>query len=152
MRERPKARGEAILSPFMLSRITFLGLFSFVLSLFFLCSERVSAHFAESAGDERMLTGFFAFFVFLGLFNCFNSRSDRLNLFTGLSKNPLFVLIMCSVAFVQLIFTYLGGSILRTVPLSASELWFSLSMALAALPAGVAHIFWRRLRGKNDGF
>lgn len=152
MRERPKARGEAILSPFMLSRITFLGLFSFVLSLFFLCSERVSAHFAESAGDERMLTGFFAFFVFLGLFNCFNSRSDRLNLFTGLSKNPLFVLIMCSVAFVQLIFTYLGGSILRTVPLSASELWFSLSMALAALPAGAVHIFWRRMRGKKDGF
>ena len=59
---------------------------------------------------------------------------------------------MCSVAFVQLIFTYLGGSILRTVPLSASELWFSLSMALAALPAGVAHILWRRLRGKKDGF
>ena len=152
MREMPKARGEEILSPYMRSRITFLGLFSFALSIFFLCSERVAAHFAESAGEERMLTGFFAFFVFLGLFNCFNSRSDRLNLFSGLAKNPLFVLIMCSAAFVQLLFTYLGGSILRTVPLSASELWFSLSMALAALPAGVIHILWRRLRGKKDGF
>jgi magnesium-transporting ATPase (P-type) len=152
MREKPKSRGEEILSPYMRARITFLGLFSLALSLFFLCSDRVSAHFAESAGEERMLTGFFAFFVFLGLFNCFNSRSDRLNLFSGLTKNPLFVLIMCSVAFVQLLFTYLGGSILRTVPLSAAELWFSLSMALAALPAGVLHTFWRRLRGKRDGF
>jgi magnesium-transporting ATPase (P-type) len=152
MREKPKSRGEEILSPYMRARITFLGLFSLALSLFFLCSDRVSAHFAESAGEERMLTGFFAFFVFLGLFNCFNSRSDRLNLFSGLTKNPLFVLIMCSVAFVQLLFTYLGGSILRTVPLSASELWFSLSMALAALPAGILHTFWRRLRGKRDGF
>ena len=152
MREKPKARGEEILSPYMRARISFLGLFSLILSLIFLCSERVSAHFAESAGEERMLTGFFAFFVFLGLFNCFNSRSDRLNLFSGLSKNPLFALIICSVAFVQLLFTYLGGSILRTVPLGASELWFSLSMALAALPAGVLHTFWRRMRGKKDGF
>jgi magnesium-transporting ATPase (P-type) len=98
------------------------------------------------------LTGFFAFFVFLGLFNCFNSRSDRLNIFSGLGKNAAFVLIICSVAFVQLIFTYVGGSILRTVPLTASELWFSLSMALAAIPAGIAHTLWRRLRGKRDGF
>ena len=152
MRERPKRRDEEILSPYMKSRISFLGLFSLGLSMFFLCSERVAARFAESAGDVRFLTGFFAFFVFLGLFNCFNSRSDRLNIFSGLGKNAAFVLIICSVAAVQLMFTYVGGSILRTVPLSAGELWFSLSMALAALPAGIAHTVWRRLRGKKDGF
>jgi len=152
MKEKPKARDEAILSPYMKSRISFLGLFSLALSHFFLKSEKVAAHFAESAGDERMLTGFFAFFVFLGLFNCFNSRSDRLNLFSGLGKNAPFVLIICSVAFVQLLFTYLGGTILRTVPLSASELAFSLTMALAALPAGFIHTLLRRIRGKNDGF
>ena len=152
MREPPKARGEEILSPYMRSRITFLGLFSLAVSLIFLCSERVGARFAESAGEARLLTGFFAFFVFLGLFNCFNSRSDRLNLFSGLDKNPLFVLIMCSVAFIQMLFTYLGGAILRTVPLSSGELLFSLSMALCALPAGILHTLIRRLRGKNDGY
>ena len=152
MREKPKARDEEILSPYMRSRITFLGLFSLALSLIFLKSERVAAHFAESAGDARLLTGFFAFFVFLGLFNCFNSRSDRLNLFSGLGKNAPFVLIICSVAFVQLLFTYIGGSILRTVPLSPPELSFSLTMALAALPAGIIHTVWRRLRGRKDGF
>jgi calcium-translocating P-type ATPase len=152
MKERPKRRDEEILSPYMKSRISFLGIFSLILSMIFLCSERVSAHFAESAGDVRFLTGFFAFFVFLGLFNCFNSRSDRLNIFSGLGKNAAFVLIICSVAFVQLIFTYVGGSILRTIPLTASELWFSLSMALAAIPAGFIHTLWRRLRGKKDGF
>ena len=152
MKEKPKRRDEEILSPYMKSRISFLGLFSLGLSMFFLCSERLAAHFAESAGDVRFLTGFFAFFVFLGLFNCFNSRSDRLNIFSGLGKNAAFVLIICSVATVQLIFTYVGGSILRTVPLTAEELWFSLSMALAALPAGIAHTVWRRLRGKKDGF
>lgn len=152
MREKPKARDEEILSPYMRSRITFLGLFSLALSLFFLKSERVAAHFAESAGDSRLLTGFFAFFVFLGLFNCFNSRSDRLGFFSGLGKNAPFVLIISSVAFVQLLFTYIGGSILRTVPLTAPELMFSLTMALAALPAGIVHTIWRRLRGKRDGF
>ena len=152
LREKPKRRDEAILSPYMKSRISFLGLFSLVLSLIFLCSERVAAHFAESAGDAEFLTGFFAFFVFLGLFNCFNSRSDRLNFLSGLGKNPAFVFIIGSVAFVQLLFTYIGGSILRTVPLSAAELGFSLLMALAALPAGLIHTVWRRARGKKDGF
>jgi len=152
MREKPKARDEEILSPYMKSRISFLGIFSLLLSLFFLKSESVASHFAESAGNVRLLTGFFAFFVFLGIFNCFNSRSDRLNLFSGLGKNAPFVLIIGSVAFVQLIFTYIGGSILRTVPLSASELGFSLLTALLSLPAGMLHTVWRRIRGKSDGF
>jgi magnesium-transporting ATPase (P-type) len=152
MREKPKERDEEILSPYMKSRISFLGIFSLLLSFFFLKNESVASHFAESAGNVRFLTGFFAFFVFLGIFNCFNSRSDRLNLFSGLSKNAPFVLIIGSVAFVQLIFTYIGGSILRTVPLSASELGFSLLTALAALPAGIIHTVWRRIRGKSDGF
>ena len=152
MKEKPKRRDEAILSPYMKSRISFLGIFSLALSMFFLCSQRISSHFTESAGDVRFLTGFFAFFVFLGLFNCFNARCDRLNIFSGIEKNAAFVLIICSVAFVQLLFTYLGGAILRTVPLTASELWFSLSMALVAIPAGFIHTLWRRLRGKKDGF
>ncbi len=152
MRERPKRRDEEILSPYMKSRITFLGLFSLAMSLWFLLSDRASSHFIESAGDVRFLTGFFAFFVFLGLFNCFNSRSDRLNIFSGLGKNAVFVAIISSVAFVQLIFTYIGGSVLRTVPLTSSELLFSLSAALAAIPAGVIHTLIRRLRGKQDGF
>ena len=152
MREKPKRRDEEILSPYMKSRIGFLGLFSLALSLFFLKSETVAAHFAESAGDARLLTGFFAFFVFLGLFNCFNSRSDRLSFLSGIGRNPAFVFIICSVAFVQLLFTYIGGSILRTVPLTASELGFSLMMALVALPAGIIHTLWRRIRGKKDGF
>ncbi len=152
MREKPKRRDEEILSPYMKSRISFLGLFSLALSLYFLSSERIFSNFAESAGDAKFLSGFFAFFVFLGIFNCFNSRSDRLNLLSGLGKNPAFVLIIGSVAFLQILFTYIGGSILRTVALSARELAFSLSMALAAIPAGIIHTVWRRLRGKKDGF
>ena len=152
MKEKPKRRDEEILSPYMKSRISFLGIFSLILSMIFLCSDRVSAHFAESAGDVRFLTGFFAFFVFLGLFNCFNARCDRLNIFSGLGKNAAFVLIICSVAFVQLLFTYLGGAILRTVPLTVQELWFALSMSLSAIPAGIVHTLWRRMRGKKEGF
>ena len=52
----------------------------------------------------------------------------------------------------QLIFTYIGGAVLRTVPLTSKELFFSLSAALAAIPAGIIHTLIRRLRGKQDGF
>ena len=152
MREVPKRRDEEILSPYMKSRITFLGFFSLAMSLWFLLSDSASSRFAESAGDVRFLTGFFAFFVFLGLFNCFNSRSDRLNIFSGLGKNAVFVAIITSVAFLQLLFTYVGGAVLRTVPLSSRELFFALSCAFTAIPAGIVHTLIRRLRDKSDGF
>lgn len=152
MRERPKRRDEEILSPYMKSRIAFLSVYGLAAALRFLLSDSVASHFAESAGDARLLSGFFAFFVFLGLFDCLSARCDRLNPFSGLTKNPLFVLIILSVGALQLFFTYVGGSVLRTVPLSAHELGYSFLCALSVLPAGMIHTLWRRIRGKKDGY
>ena len=70
----------------------------------------------------------------------------------GLGRNRAFILIMIAVLAVQIGFVYLGGSVLRTVPLSLSELWFTMSLALLVFPADILRKIIRRLYGKKDGF
>ncbi|MBR7099228.1 MAG: cation transporting ATPase C-terminal domain-containing protein, partial [Clostridia bacterium] len=51
-----------------------------------------------------------------------------------LRENRVFLLIMGAVLFIQILFVYLGGSVLRTAPLTASELLVTFSFSLAVLP------------------
>jgi hypothetical protein len=81
--------------------------------------------------------------------NCFNARTDRVRMLTGLSRNRCFLLIMPAVAAVQIAFIYLGGTVLRTVPLTLRELFFTLAMALSVIPVGWFHLLWRRLCGQK---
>ena len=47
---------------------------------------------------------------------------------------------------------YLGGPVLRTVPLSASELRYTMSLALLVFPAELARKIILRLSGKRGGY
>ena len=67
----------------------------------------------------------------------------------GISKNPVFLAIMAAVAAVQIGFTYLGGAVLRTVPLTGRELGFTLLLSLSVIPAGWLGLLWRRLSGRG---
>ena len=69
-----------------------------------------------------MLSSFFALFVFLAVFVCFISRTNKVNVFSGIRQNELFALIMILIIFVQIIFIYFGGEALRTSPLALSDL------------------------------
>jgi hypothetical protein len=53
---------------------------------------------------------------------------------------------------VQILFIYLGGSVLRTVPLSIDELKITLLLALSVFPADLLRKFVLRLAGKKRGF
>jgi hypothetical protein len=86
------------------------------------------------------------------VFNCFNTRSDRLNPFSGLMRNRLFVFIMAAILAVQLVFVYLGGSVLRTVPLMPGELGLTAVMALSVLPAEELRKLLWRWRGHADRY
>ena len=107
------------------------------------------ALYRETEGDLCLLTAFFALFIFASVLNCFNARSDRIALFTGLARNRAFLFIMAAVAAVQIGFVYLGGAVLRTMPLSPRELLSTLFFALAVLPVGWLHLLFRRLHGKE---
>ncbi len=151
MREKPKRRDEPILNGYMVSQISFLGLFTVILSIMFLKHPSFIAHFRVAPGDICHLTGFFAFFIFAGVFNCFNCRNDRISVLSGIRKNHAFIAIMLAVLCVQIAFVYLGGKVLRTVPLTASELIFSLMPALTVFPADILRKLIRRFRKRGDG-
>lgn len=149
MQEPPKGREEPILTAALFRRIATLTAFTVALSVFFLKSHTVRALYREMPGDICLLTAFFALFIFAGVLNCFNARTDRVRMLMGLARNRSFLLIMPAVAAVQIAFVYLGGTVLRTVPLTPRELLFTLAMALTVIPVGWLHLLWRRLCGKK---
>ena len=152
MKEPPKRRDEPILNRYMINQIAILGGFTVTLCMAFLLTPAITAHFRNSENSICLLTAFFALFIFTSVFNCFNARTDRLKIFSGLSKNKIFVFIMLLVCAIQILFVYLGGSVLRTVPLTAEELGFTLLLSLSVFPVELLRkIIWR-LRGKTEGF
>ncbi len=149
MKEPPKRRSEPILTRAIAARIAFLSIATVALSVVFLKSSAVRALYRESEGNVCLLTAFFALFIFAGVLNCLNARTDRVSFFAGLGKNRAFLLIMTAVAAVQVLFIYLGGAVLRTVPLTPSELGATLLLSLLVLPIGWLHLLHRRLSGKG---
>ncbi len=149
MQEPPKKREEPILTRALVARIAVLTAFTVGMFAFFLCSAWVRSFYRETPNDLCLLTAFFALFIFASVFNCFNARTDRVRMLKGLSRNRAFLLIMAAVAAVQIAFVYLGGAVLRTMPLAPRELLFTLLLAATVIPVGWLHLLHRRLCGKK---
>ena len=144
MKEKPKRRDEPILNGYMVNQIVLLGAFTVGLSLVFLKNPIFTSHFRSATDNIYLLTAFFAFFIFAGVFNCFNARTDRLKLLAGIGQNRPFTLIMLAISVIQIAFVYFGGDILRTMPLSFRELATALFMALLVFPAELlSKLFWK---------
>ncbi len=150
--ERPKRRDEPILCRYMVNEILFLGGYTVGLCLLFLKHPAICARFRATPDDLCHLTAFFALFIFASVFNCFNARTDRLRPFAGLSKNRAFLGIMAAVLVVQIVFVYLGGSVLRTMPLTAGELALTAALALSVLPVEKLRGWLWRVRGRKERY
>ncbi len=122
MLEKPKSREERILSKSMLNQILLTGGYTLILSVCFLHFGFFKSLFRQSPADTVFLTGFYALFVFAGIFNCFNSRSERLWIFSNIGKNKLFLLIMAAISAIQIFMIYMGGDMFRSSPLTFREL------------------------------
>jgi hypothetical protein len=71
---------------------------------------------------------------------------------SGLSKNKAFISIITLVTSVQIIFIYLGGSLLRTAPLTLRELALTCLLALAVIPLEFFRKLFLRFIGIRKGF
>lgn len=150
MQERPKRRDEPILNGYMINEILLSGAFTVAICIAFLKIPEISCNFRASADNIYLLTGFFALFIFASVFNCFNSRTDRLKLWSGITKNKTFILIMAAVLAIQIAFVYLGGEVLRTAPLTLRELLVTAAVALFVFPAELLRkLLFRLLFGKR---
>ena len=152
MREKPKKREEPILNKYMISQIALSGIFTIGLFVAFLLCPAITSHFKFTSDTATLLSAFFALFIFASVFHCFNARTDRIFLLNKLSKNKPFILIMALILTVQILFIYLGGSVLRTVPLTLDELKITLLLALSVFPADLIRKILLRFIGKKRGF
>ena len=152
MHEKPKRRTEQIISRNMMSQIITGAGWTFILSLALLVLGSFDADpnvpgvsFLESwgllrqntiEGETHMFlhTAYFAFFIFIAVFNAFNARTDRANLFDNLGKNKGFLTVFGIIAVVQILMTYLGGAILSGYGLNAAEWLMVLVMAISIIP------------------
>ena len=144
MKEPPKRRDEPVLNKYMLNQILCMGLFTIVLCVIFLKADWFKPMFRYGSDPIYLMTAFFALFIFTGIFNSFNARTHRVNLFAHIHRNPAFVGIMAMVAVIQLVLIYYGGSLFRTAGLTPKELLLVLMIAFLVVPAdGLRKLFLR---------
>ncbi len=152
MQEKPKRRDQPILNRYMINEIVMQGSFTVALYLIFLKVPFFRNQYREAPDNIYLMTAFFALFIFSSVFNCFNARTDRLRLLSGIEDNKPFVGIMTAVLLIQLVFVYVGGAVLRTAPLTLRELGVTALCALTVFPAEMARKLLWRMRGKKEGY
>lgn len=125
MKEPPKKKEENIINKYMLNEIIFSSLYTVIVLLMFLKLPVIKTIISK----DHFMTAFFSLFIFLAVFNSFNARTHRLNIFAHLRENKVFILIIIFIILVQIWIIYSGITIFQTKPLSLSELLFVLIIA-----------------------
>eukprot|EP01125_Pyxidicula_operculata_P013893 TRINITY_DN4607_c0_g1_i1.p1 TRINITY_DN4607_c0_g1~~TRINITY_DN4607_c0_g1_i1.p1 ORF type:complete len:947 (-),score=285.47 TRINITY_DN4607_c0_g1_i1:192-3032(-) len=136
MLEKPIRRDDAIVSPYMWSQILFNGVFIAFVSLFVLMNSYVANMFQRNGVPDQpaFLTAFFGFYIFITTINALNVRTHHINVFEGIFENMGFLLVLGVIFFVQITFTYIGGAVLRTVPLSSNEWIWIIGASFVIIP------------------
>ncbi len=133
MDEKPKRRDEHIVSKNMWSAIITGALWTFLMSLVFIFSPFTNSVFRTEA-NNHLMTGYFAFFILTAVFNAFNTRTEKLNLFDNINKNKGFLGIMALIVIVQVIMTYFGGVVFKCYGLNLKEWAVVILFAITIIP------------------
>ena len=131
MNEKPKSRTQSIVTKDMMLQVGIMGAFMVVMSFIFLFSSDIQAMFGEAH-----LTGYFAFFVLMSIWNGFVVRSENGNLIKGLEQNPLFAKVMFAIGVIVVGLVYIGGDFLGVVPMNFSQWMLVLFVSLTVLGVG----------------
>ena len=134
MEEKPKAKDTPIMNKYMYSQIIWTGIYSAILCILFLKLPIIKIIIRIGKDNKYLMTAYFALFIFLGIFNAFNARTERINIFANLFKNKVFVGIFTFIFFAQIYIIYYGGDVFRTYGLTLKELIFVFGLALTVFP------------------
>ena len=137
MQENPKSLKEPIINKYMYSEILITGLYSALLCVIFLKSNVVRSIVRVGTKYEYLMTAYFALFIFIGIFNAFNARTERKNILANIMKNKIFLLMFSFIAIVQIYLIYNGGNLFRTYGLTLKELLFVLILAFSVIPIDI---------------
>lgn len=151
MDELPKKKDESIINDYMKNEIFVTGIYSSVLCLIFLKSSFISSVFRDGINNEYLMSAFFGLFIFIGIFNSFNARTSRVNVFANIFKNRVFLFVIIFIAIVQILLIYYGGSLFRTVGLNFKEFNFMMLLALSVIPFDWCRKYFFKRKKVNYG-
>ena len=134
MNEPPKKMNEPIINSYMYNEIILTALYSSTLCILFLKLPIIHHYFRIGNNNKYLMTAYFAMFIFIGIFNSFNARTYRINIFANILKNKIYLLIIGFIIIVQIYLIYFGGDLFRTYGLTAKEIFIILIMALSVWP------------------
>ena len=141
MKEKPKSRTQSIVSKKMLLQVLFAGAWVTAISFVFLrlpyfiniFKSTVDATGAIVLSREH-ITAYFSMFVFAAVFNGFNVRSSNLNIFENIKENPGFIKVMSIIVVVQILLTFIGGTLFDCTPISFKAWMIVIGFAITIIP------------------
>lgn len=149
MNEKPKKKGEHIVNKYMFNQIIVMGLYTSLLCLLFLKLPSISNLFYQNGG--HLMTAFFGLFIFCSIFNSFNARTHRINIFSNIFKNKAFLIVILFIVIIQIYLIYYGGEVFRTVGLSLYEFNMMILISMTVIPVDFFRKVLLRLRGIKGG-
>ncbi len=91
------------------------------------------------------------FFIFCSIFNSFNARTHRINIFSNIFKNKAFLIVILFIVIIQIYLIYYGGEVFRTVGLSLYEFNMMILISMTVIPVDFLRKVLLRLRGIKGG-
>jgi Ca2+-transporting ATPase len=149
MQEKPARRQDSILTKNIKTAIATAGIFITLGSVLILENVGGIVEYVTPAGVADSLlyerTFMFAFFIYAIIFNSFNTRSEKWNLFEHIGSNKNFLWVMGGIFIMQTIIIQIGGSVFHTCPLTAKALVTAMLLGLLVIPVDmVRKIFVNR--------
>jgi len=151
MLELPKKKDESIINKYMLNEILITGAYSSFLCILFLKTNIIRNMFVTNDNDLHLMSAFFGLFIFMSIFNCFNARTHRINIFANLLKNKIFLVTIIMITVIQILMIYYGGNLFRTVGLTYQEFFIMLTLAISVIPFDWCRKIVLRLLNNKDG-
>lgn len=134
MYEYPKKKNEEIINKYMISQIAVCGIIGSMICILFLKLPLFRNIYSDY---KTLLTAFFGLFIFIDIFNSFNSRTSRLNILSNINKNRVFIFIMILIITIQILMIYLGGNVFRTNGLTIIQLIITILIASLVIPIDI---------------
>ena len=133
----------------MFNEIIITGTYSAFLCIIFLKSPIIASFFRSSPDNRYLLTAFFGLFIFISIFNSFNARTTRLNIFANIFQNKVFIIIISFISLVQIFLIYYGGTLFRTNGLTTFEFIVMLTIAISVIPIDLLRKLFLKVKKKN---
>ncbi|PYI19327.1 P-type calcium ATPase [Aspergillus japonicus CBS 114.51] len=136
---RPEPKSAPLITPTMWKMIIGQSIYQLVVTLVLNFSGNSIFHYHSEKDTSHMQTVVFNTFVWMQIFNQWNSRrlDNNLNIFEGMLKNAWFIGIQLIIIGGQILIIFVGGQAFSVVRLNGPQWGVSLVLGVISLPVGV---------------